>query len=292
MKDIKYKNALDENDNVVSIEDVTPSDRELHSYTCIGCGDILIPKLGDRNAHHFSHKPGFVCNPETYLHKLAKKIIKETWDSKDKFYISYKQNHYCDGDNTCPFFDNIICTTYKYETFDLKKYYDICSVEEDINGFVADILISNSKKPKDESILIEIAVTHKNSQQKNESGLKIIEIKIENEDDAKALKSGYIEKSEKITFYNFKDDSKNKVHLNRRKLEHCCLYKSGETYINQCNCREETVKKQSLIFEAMILRRKENWIPFDIKRMFLKKAIEHGVIKRGSSDILSDKLKI
>lgn len=38
-------------------------------YTCLGCAQPMIPKLGDTISHHFAHKYAGDCNPDNALHK-------------------------------------------------------------------------------------------------------------------------------------------------------------------------------------------------------------------------------
>ena len=52
--------------------------RERAPFTCLGCGEPLVPRLGRRRAHHFAHRPGSTCSltrPETALHLNAKERL-------------------------------------------------------------------------------------------------------------------------------------------------------------------------------------------------------------------------
>lgn len=47
-------------------------------FRCLGCGDPLVPHLGEVRAHHFAHEPGSRCPltaPETALHLNAKERL-------------------------------------------------------------------------------------------------------------------------------------------------------------------------------------------------------------------------
>ena len=62
-------------------------------YFCIGCGQKIIPRLGDIRIHHFWHKnESHNCNKETYLHELGKKVFYETYkkciEEKEPFYMT------------------------------------------------------------------------------------------------------------------------------------------------------------------------------------------------------------
>jgi hypothetical protein len=58
-----------------------PADRRARApFTCLGCGDALVPHLGARRARHFAHRPGSTCAltaPETALHLDAKERLLE-----------------------------------------------------------------------------------------------------------------------------------------------------------------------------------------------------------------------
>ena len=219
MKDIKYQYAYDENKILVSINDYTKETSKQHTFKCIGCDGELCPRAIDskhRRAHFF-HKESVLCNEETYLHKLSKLYIKNYFDNSDRFYISYKVSKTCNNSN---------CNLRNYNCFkeneiyeiDLKEFYDTCTIEATIEGFVADLLLTNSKDPSNSPILLEICVTHSCDKIKRESGLQIIEIHISTEKDINELfrkgclsenlnkRSGSI-----IEFISFKRDIEEKL---------------------------------------------------------------------------------
>ena len=49
---------------------------------CTKCNDSLIPRKGEINAAHFSHKSDKTCTGESLLHQLAKQIIVESTEMK------------------------------------------------------------------------------------------------------------------------------------------------------------------------------------------------------------------
>ena len=48
-----------------------------HTYRCLQYHKTLIAKIGNKKVPHFAHKKGNACNGESYLHKLAKRRIRE-----------------------------------------------------------------------------------------------------------------------------------------------------------------------------------------------------------------------
>lgn len=91
MADIKYKHAYDENGKLVCIDNISKEDRKSHKYTCVGCGNPLLPRaIGSKYRRaHFYHKEEVVCSGETYLHKLTKQVIKHKFETEPTFYIEY-----------------------------------------------------------------------------------------------------------------------------------------------------------------------------------------------------------
>lgn len=213
MAKIKYRSAFDDNNNLVDIKNVKEEDRKIHTYHCITCGEPLLARLGKKRVHHFCHEKDTVCDGESYLHKLAKLRLKEKFDKSEHFYISYKTKTICNEINCCS--RNTKCTHYDdiYNKIDLKENYDTVQIEEEIKAndgrtYKADVLLSKSNNPNIQSILLEIRVFHQCSQDKLNSGLQIIEFRINNEEDIDTLitQDSYDESKDKITFHSFNRD--------------------------------------------------------------------------------------
>jgi len=71
--------ALNDKSQFVHIADTTDSDK----WTCPACGSEVIPRKGEVNAHHFSHKADTHCSSESVIHALAKSIIMEAASRKE-----------------------------------------------------------------------------------------------------------------------------------------------------------------------------------------------------------------
>lgn len=255
MPRIKYHYALDENGNIIDIIDVTKENRNAKRFFCINCGEEMIAKLGEVKARHFAHKvetPN--CNSETYLHKLAKRRLKEKFDSSEHFEISYRQEVKCKDEDLCPFFNKEECVERRLKSFDLKKYYDTCNEEEREGDYIADLKISNSQNSKRPPVMIEIYVSHKCSLPKKNSGIRIIEIHIKEESDIQNLiLNSLIEdgdcpypnesRSPKCKFYGFNAEAKELELLNVRMIPRFYLFKSGSAFVPDMdeispNCRD------------------------------------------------------
>ena len=248
MPNIKYHYAYDETDRIVSIGEISADMRHQHTYRCIGCGATMVPKLGAVRAAHFSHKAeSDGCGAETYLHRLAKKLVKARFEESIPFEIAYHRDVKCSNQASCAFFVAELCHERQQETFDLKKYYDTCEEEKEINGYVADLLLTNSRNPSAAPVLIEIQVSHASELTKIESGLRIIEIRIKEEDDIKQILSGVIKDHpdnwiENVSvrdvdtigyakFYGFKPESTSPKRLTRNGIVRFCLYTNGSAHI-------------------------------------------------------------
>lgn len=63
---------------VTNIDTLSKELQKEYQVSCCGCGECLIPKMGDKNDWYFSHKSDTNCHggsPETVLHKLVKDVI-------------------------------------------------------------------------------------------------------------------------------------------------------------------------------------------------------------------------
>ena len=114
MADIKYSYAYD-GDVVVHIDDVS----EHGTFYCISCGKEMVAKLGDKKSHHFAHKVNDVsCNLETYLHKLAKLLLKKKFQ-EGGFEIEISQYSLCKESENCLFENN--CKVLVDKKYDLRR---------------------------------------------------------------------------------------------------------------------------------------------------------------------------
>lgn len=184
MAEIKYQYAYDESGSLINVNDLSKEVSKQHHYKCISCGSELLPRaIGSKyRKPHFYHRNIVNCNSETYLHKLAKRLIKSHFEKADHFIISHLATLEC-SETGCSIRNYACKQENQLISYDLKKYYDICEEEKEIDGFVADLLLSDSRNPEKQNILIEICVSHACEEDKRNSGLKIIELKITKEQD-------------------------------------------------------------------------------------------------------------
>lgn len=185
------------NGQIMCIEDVTKEIRKSSTFTCIGCSHEMSAALGDVREHYFRHKNNENCSHESYLHNLAKRKLKELFDSQEHFYILYKAVNSCNLLGICKAHR---CDKLFLQPIDLKEYYDTCEIEKTCNMFRADVLLSHSEYPN-RKLLLEIHVSNSCSPEKLASGLKIIEIDVSSED---TVIYPFDEQRPNMHFHNFK----------------------------------------------------------------------------------------
>jgi hypothetical protein len=144
--EIKYKYARNSENRIVYIEELEKTnDIKQEVFTCISCGNLLIPKLGKIRQKHFAHKYVQNCSKETYLHRLAKLVFAQEYqlclDRKEPFYIELEIGRRCNAYEKD--FGKVCRLKSIYKTFDLSKRYVKVDVEKKDGDFVPDILLSN-----------------------------------------------------------------------------------------------------------------------------------------------------
>ena len=186
-KDVTYRYAVTgPNNDLVDIKDITEDCRG-NEYRCLGCNRLMsfvIPQKHPEHQRFFRHLNKCYCNPGIYLHALAEKKIKERFDDKSRpFKIKVPKRIECSSH--CELYDKDVCyIKEKSEAYDLHKYYDTCSLEKKVyvdkgkEYYIADIVLKNSEKQQRKNVLIEVFVTHENTEAKRESGLSIIEVNV------------------------------------------------------------------------------------------------------------------
>ena len=229
---VRYSYALDEDGNLVHISSLTEENRREHRYFCLGCGAEMIPRLGKVRVKHFAHARGTeACGGETYLHSLAKRRFREIFTSSDKYEIEYGRYCHCSRSGNCVFEIPEACIAEVPETFDLKKFYDTCEEEVQHDGFIADLLLADSTGKYMSPVMVEILVTHECTEQKKDSGNRIIEIRISSEDDIEALATCHLTESSSVRFHGFNRTSSSTIDGGMRYVQRFVLFRSGAAFV-------------------------------------------------------------
>ena len=185
------------NEQLMRIDEVTQDIRKLSTFICLGCGQEMEACLGNKREHYFRHKNKENCSWESYLHKLSKMVLKARFEQQEQFLVHFNSVNTCEKIKICPFRR---CKKEFVSELDLKEYYDTCEIEGSFRGFRADLLLTHSEHPG-RALFLEVAVTHKCDEEKINSGIRIIEIDVTNEQSALLELD---ENNEQIHFYNFK----------------------------------------------------------------------------------------
>ena len=247
----KYRYAYDDNKTVIDIRNVSTEYKVNHCFYCISCGAEMVAKLGHKNIHHFAHKSGdeSCCN-ETYLHKLGKLLLRNKFEKSPTFEVEYLRNIECQKQSSCPFYRSE-CMEHSCEAFDLKKYYDTCIEEQSFYNYRADLLLSDSTGKYQDTVFMEIRVTHECTQEKQCSGQRIIEIQIKSDDDLYSLINAPIKEGKNIKFIGFNRMSKKQKVLAKRNLFRFQLFQSGAAYVSNFEdmpaCNVKKINPKSIL---------------------------------------------
>lgn len=264
----RLTHALNEMGQIVYVDDV-PSGIHCKCF-CPACNEQLIAKnQGTKRIHHFAHYSGKECDyaVESMLHRLAKERVREAFLSKSEYFIGFECNSYCKNDKTCKFIRHSKCCKKEIKRFDLKQFYDSCEQEIPYDKIHrrSDLKLFSSVNPDRIPIYIEFCVTHASDMEKLHSGNKIIEIKIETEEDIdELLKNGITQSTpsnpdkeitQEVSFYGFKrEDLQNESISNEIYFVRCILDESGNTqcFYDHCNCKEITKSKPHSLSEICV----------------------------------------
>lgn len=189
---ITYQYALSDDNTVKHISAVSEDYRNNHQFTCLGCNNRMSAVLGNKRENHFRHCRDCDCSKETYLHKLGKKLFKELFEKNRMLgiplSIDYEVKHQC-GVHKCKYGKTEQCfgmtekgklnLLEQFTNIDLEKY-------DPATNLTPDILLSNANGNK---LYVEIAVTHISTEDKISSGVPIIEIYLETEEDLKGFQT-------------------------------------------------------------------------------------------------------
>ena len=209
---IQYPYALDEDNTLVFIDDVVKENRYDHYYHCPNCGGEMLPRLGEHNRHCFAHAGNQKCSGESYLHKAAKLLLASRFNERSKpFKIGLTSERPCVKIGECKEESYNCHLLPEYKEFDLMESYDLpAEVEVDIlepdgeTHFTPDAMLRSSN-PRRANIFIEVYYKHKVTKDKIASGHQIIEIRVRELADLKALEeTECFKESKDIIFYNFK----------------------------------------------------------------------------------------
>jgi hypothetical protein len=140
--------ALDRDGQKVHASRLDPKDRRARApFTCLGCGEPLVPHLGQVRARHFAHHPGSTCAltaPETALHLDAKERLLALCDDAFARRRTVTVLARCPG-----------CR--RLAPRDLAAEGDAAQAEGQVGPLRADVLVLRGGRP---ALALEVLVTH------------------------------------------------------------------------------------------------------------------------------------
>lgn len=199
---VEYPEAVTADGKLVSAIDI---DKESGAWEGVkfyfpGCeGDeeeemLFIPRKNKNGVtKFFRHRAGYIGDrnePDRYLHNYAELRIKQRFDdslSSGEFPVQYYVVEKCPEYSSCKLKGNLKCKgdpKAVLKTVNLRKLYDTCSIEKGADKYIADLLLTNSKDNSIKPMFLEVFVTHKCTAEKIASGYPIIEMKINQKEDA------------------------------------------------------------------------------------------------------------
>lgn len=254
--------AFDKNGDFVSVDEVPTG--IACNCTCPACHEPLVAKNGgSKRVHHFAHASGVDCGSayESMLHIIAKQKIQDVFLSNDRFLMQFVHRSFCQKDKSCGYTKYGNCFVSEERNFNLKEYYDSCEQEIPYDNIRrrSDLKIFSSKNQNITPIYIEIFVTHASDQYKLHNGGKIIEVKIESEEDIdRIVREGFVQKcinyykydfsedeisnNQKIEFYGFKTEDNNASMKQEIEFSRYILYASGKS-----QCYQDTADCNNLV---------------------------------------------
>ncbi len=186
----RYRYALSAHGALLDVADLTAAERRSGApYVCMGCAGEMVPRLGAVRVHHFAHRAEGECAGETYLHRLAKRVLHDEVASAlaagRPFLLVYPETARCTHFRDAHGF---VCASERPRELDLTAYFDRVSVETAHGGFRPDLLLHSTRH--DDCVYLEVAVSHPCSPEKVASGVRIVEVPVRDEAQVARLRQG------------------------------------------------------------------------------------------------------
>ncbi|HET6410998.1 MAG TPA: competence protein CoiA family protein [Anaeromyxobacter sp.] len=160
--------ARDRDGQKVRASRLASKDRHLRApFSCLGCGEELVPHLGRIRSPHFAHRPGSNCPftaPETALHQDAKQRIlslcEDALAGRRRVRVLSR----------CP-------TCRRPDPLDLGAAGDAAFAEAKVGSLRADVLLCRERRPV---LAFEVRVTHAVEKEKEtlllSAGVRAVEV--------------------------------------------------------------------------------------------------------------------
>lgn len=151
----------------------------------------MVARLGVVRDRCFAHFSVGNCSPETYLHVLGKYLFSKAFRDcvrDGRPYCIGRRREVCSDVYIGEYYVGRTPASIVPERIDLCRFYDAVETERGVGGFIADLLLRDTRSKK-KPICIEIKVTHGLTEKKRQSGQQIIEIAVASERDLLSLEN-------------------------------------------------------------------------------------------------------
>ena len=159
-------------------------------FYCPACmQEMYAATEGSVQRPHFRHKNGYCSNSESYLHIVAKELFKMVFSSNTSFYLEIPYIATCIRTGKC--------VRKSIETIDLKYYFSKIDIESSDGQWRPDCMLSNESGEK---LFVEICHTHRVTDEKIATGIPIVEIIVESEEDLERLASSNLLRKDNVRY--------------------------------------------------------------------------------------------
>jgi hypothetical protein len=189
---IQYRFAIGADGRLVDVMALT-QESQSRRFVCIACGQRLVAHLkDDLRARHFAHyRKGECASRESYLHRAAKLAFLEAF--RDRRAAGKPFTVRLPVVDTCNALEKslgIRCALPQFREIDLAQWFDRAELEHRHDGFVADILLFGPRVAS--PLFVEIAVTHSCEVAKIASGHRILELRIQSDEQIAELRNAMV----------------------------------------------------------------------------------------------------
>lgn len=183
-----YRFASDMSGGVTDVKSLDTSSRR-SGFRCISCGGAMVARLGLIRDRCFAHSSVGNCSPETYLHVLGKYLFSKAFGAcvrDGRPYWIGRGREVCSDVYIGDYYFGRTPVSVVPERIDLCRFYDAVETERGVGGFIADLLLQDTRGRK-KPICVEIKVSHGLTEEKRRSGQQIIEITVDSERDLSSI---------------------------------------------------------------------------------------------------------
>jgi len=145
-----YRFASDMSGGVTDVKSLDTSSRR-SGFRCISCGGAMVARLGLIRDRCFAHSSVGNCSPETYLHVLGKYLFSKAFGAcvrDGRPYWIGRGREVCSDVYIGDYYFGRTPVSVVPERIDLCRFYDAVETERGVGGFIADLLLQDTRGRK------------------------------------------------------------------------------------------------------------------------------------------------